>query len=176
MPNHTDNRVVLSHEDAAQITKICRIMEDGGELCHALIPEPRDENNEPTEGWYDWRIENWGTKWEIYNTFHDRWSDNEVYLSFDSAWSPPGRVFYRLAEMGFEIDAKYLDEGWMYIGWFLQEDGQLMDYTESDIDIACAKYPQLDEEFGISYVREEEEKEEEEEQLRAFIDNVGAIT
>ena len=168
MPNHTDNRVVLSHEDAAQITKICRIMEDGGELCHALIPEPRDENDEPTEGWYDWRIENWGTKWEIYNTFHDRWSDNEVYLSFDSAWSPPDRVFYKLAEMGFEIDAKYLDEGWMYIGWFLQEDGQLMDYTESDIDLAVSKHPQLDEEFGISGMQEEWDHEEQEA-------NTGAI-
>lgn len=161
MPNHTDNQVVLQHEDKTKIDMIERIMQDGGELCHTLIPEPRTENNEPAEGWYDWRVTNWGTKWEIYDASHYRTSDNSIQLTFLSAWSPPDRVFYKLAEMGFDVDARYLDEGWMYVGWFLHEDEMVLDYCESDIELAAKEKPELDDTFDLTLQMQEWQEEEE---------------
>jgi hypothetical protein len=35
MPNHTDNRVILSHDDSQQIDMIYNVMNtEGTELCH----------------------------------------------------------------------------------------------------------------------------------------------
>jgi hypothetical protein len=41
--------------------------------------------------WWNWRIANWGTKWDVggYDCDIERVSDTEIYMVFDSAWSPP---------------------------------------------------------------------------------------
>lgn len=38
--------------------------------------------------WYDWRIANWGTKWDIDLSIFQKEPRSLVY-SFDTAWSPP---------------------------------------------------------------------------------------
>jgi hypothetical protein len=147
MPNHTDNRVILSHDDSQQIDNIYNVMNtDDTELCNYLVPEPRDDAGEPTSGWYDWRLEHWGTKWDIYNATCERMDANTLVLSFDTAWSPPIPVYDKLVEMGFEVNARYLDEGWMYVGEYI--DGN--DWTTDDVESVVTEYPDLDLEFGIS--------------------------
>ena len=146
MPNHTDNRVILSHDDSQQIDNIYNVMNtDDTELCNYLVPEPRDDAGEPTSGWYDWRLEHWGTKWDIYNATCERMDANTLVLSFDTAWSPPIPVFDKLVDMGFEVSARYLDEGWMYIGEYI--DGN--DWTTDDVESVVTEYPDLDLEYGI---------------------------
>ena len=158
MPNHTDNRVILSHDDSQQIDNIYNVMNtDNTELCNHLIPEPRDDAGEPMSGWYDWRLQNWGTKWDVYNATCDRMDENTLVLSFDTAWSPPIAVFDKLVEMGFEVSARYLDEGWMYIGEYI--DGN--DWTTDDVESVVTEYPDLDLEFGISDRIAEYQEEEE---------------
>ena len=147
MPNHTDNRVILSHDDSKMIDDIYNVMNtEGTELCHHLIPEPRDDENEPTSGWYDWRLENWGTKWDVYNVHMTRMDDNTLVMSFDTAWSPPIPVFDKMVDMGYEINARYLDEGWGYIGEYTDGD----DWSTTDVESVVEDYPELDEEFCIS--------------------------
>ena len=160
MPNHTDNRVVLSHDDPQMIDKIYNIMNTGdAELCHSLMPEPRTADGEPADGWYEWRIENWGTKWDIYDSTCARIDANALVLSFLSAWSPPIGVFHKLVDMDFDIDARYFDEGWLFIGQFTADDGVVDDFCTSDVENVRDSYPELDEEFGISEMLEEERAE-----------------
>jgi len=147
MPNHTDNRVILSHDDSQQIDNIYNIMNtDDTELCNYLVPEPRDDAGEPTSGWYDWRLQHWGTKWDIYNATCDRMDANTLVLSFDTAWSPPIPIYDKLVDMGFEVNARYLDEGWLYVGEYI--DGN--DWSTGDVESVVTEYPELDLEFGIS--------------------------
>jgi hypothetical protein len=51
-------------------------------------PEVDYENN-----WYDWRVENWGTKWEA--TDCELTDDDKNFLGykFDTAWSQPQEFF-----------------------------------------------------------------------------------
>ncbi len=156
MPNHTDNRVILSHDDSKMIDDIYNVMNtDDTELCNHLIPEPRDDTGEPTSGWYDWRLDNWGTKWDIYDANCTRMDANTLVLSFLSAWSPPIPVFDKLVDMGFEVNARYLDEGWMYIGEYDNSEDWMTDNVEGVVDTR----PELDDEFGISqYLKENEEE------------------
>ena len=154
MPNHTDNRVILSHADSKMIDDIYNVMNtDDTELCNHLIPEPRDDAGEPTSGWYDWRLENWGTKWDVYETGCDRIDANTLQLYFYTAWSPPFPVFDKLVDMGFEVTARYLDEGWGYIGEYTGGFAHKMesgDWCTTDVESVVTEYPELDEEFSIS--------------------------
>lgn len=158
MPNHTDNRVVLSHDDPQRIDYIYNIMNtEDTPLCQTLIP--MDEKLLDNGDWYDWRIENWGTKWDIYDATCDRIDANALVISFLSAWSPPIGVFHKLVDMGFDIDARYFDEGWLFIGQFTADDGVVDDFCTSDVENVRDSYPELDEEFGISEMLEEERAE-----------------
>lgn len=40
------------------------------------------------QSWWDWRIQNWGTKWDITATIEKKRDGYRLYY-FDSAWSPP---------------------------------------------------------------------------------------
>ena len=62
--------------------------------------------------WYEWRIRNWGTKWNSYDGgFCD---DNKIL--FLTAWSPPQEIIQKLAEMNPEICFEHLwaDEDYGY--------------------------------------------------------------
>ena len=146
MPNHTDNRVILSHDDTQMIDMIYNIMNtEDTPLCQSLIP--MDEALLDNEGWYDWRIDNWGTKWDIYEAHCDRMYANTLVLAFFTAWSPPFPIFDKLTDMGFEVTARYLDEGWMYIGEY-NSDGDHVHFD--NVEDVVTEYEELDYEFGIS--------------------------
>ena len=162
MPNHTDNRVVLSHDDPQMIDMIYNIMNtEDTPLCQTLIPMPEELegtsgfDEDGASGWYAWRLDNWGTKWDIYDSTCDRIDANALVLSFLSAWSPPMPIYEKLTDMGFDVTARYLDEGWMYIGEYTDGD----DWCTDDVESVVEHYPELDEEFGISEMLEEERAE-----------------
>jgi hypothetical protein len=58
------------------------------------------EKNGVPDG-YDWCIQYWGTKWDIYTTDDDVWfskGETEVEYHFDTAWSPPGPWVEKVAK------------------------------------------------------------------------------
>jgi hypothetical protein len=154
MPNHTDNRVILSHDDSQQIDMIYNIMNtEDTPLCQTLIPMDEKlleisgiSDNYEVQGWYDWRLENWGTKWDVYETHCTRIDANTLQLYFYTAWSPPIPIYDKLVDMGFEVNARYLDEGWGYIGEYTDGD----DWCTTDVESVVEDYPELDFEFSIS--------------------------
>jgi hypothetical protein len=97
-----------------------------------LAPKTRSQNGYEIAGWYDWRLNNWGTKWDVVDVqftnplvVHDD-EDVDVYsrnasFSFNcwTAWSPPIPVWDKLVEMGLSVDADYQDEGMGFEGTYL---------------------------------------------------------
>jgi hypothetical protein len=51
-----------------------------------------------TDSWYEWNCSNWGTKWNAGEVNMKRVDKNTLTASFDTAWSPPEPIFYRLAQ------------------------------------------------------------------------------
>ena len=48
--------------------------------------------------WYNWRVQNWDTKWDIGDI---EWGDDEddyFVCHFDTAWSPPEGIIHKLRE------------------------------------------------------------------------------
>ncbi|MCR5020356.1 hypothetical protein [Ruminococcus sp.] len=127
MPNHITNQIKLSGEDA-EIHKLMETVRND-ELGHGtidfnkIIPMPDtvyDGDLGPAEhekygynNWYDWRIANWGTKWNAYgyNEGED-YSCNKDSLRLLTAWSAPHAVLEKLSEMfpTVKIEHEWADE------------------------------------------------------------------
>lgn len=152
MPNWCRNVLNVNHTNKDRLTEL-RVAVARSEMCNFVIPEPdykttpvahtfpeiqlrfaktEEEKakaiaNEPTireDSWYDWRVQNWGTKWDIDVTGEEiqHNDDGSFSISFDSAWSPPIGVFKELIEMGFKVSAEWYESG-MCFGGVLTNDG-----------------------------------------------------
>lgn len=66
--------------------------------------------------WYDWSIDNWGTKWNASNTQYKGigLDNNRVFLrfSFDTAWSCPFPIYEKLQKLypDLAIEVEWADE------------------------------------------------------------------
>jgi len=64
--------------------------------------------------WYDWRCQNWDTKWDAYDVEQHDFDDPDQYeVTFNTAWSPPEAICNELRE-------QYPD---LAISWFYDEPG-----------------------------------------------------
>ena len=63
--------------------------------------------------WYDWRLQNWDTKWDAYEVSIDDDDPDQLEVSFDTAWSPPEAICHAIRE-------KYPD---LAVSWFYDEPG-----------------------------------------------------
>ena len=63
--------------------------------------------------WYDWRLQNWDTKWDAYDVEVIDEDPDCIEIQFDTAWSPPEAICHALRE-------QYPD---LAISWFYDEPG-----------------------------------------------------
>ena len=75
--------------------------------------------------WYDWRIDNWGTKWDCYSLkMVDSEMPHSFTVEFDTAWAPPEEIFYAITEK-FDSD--------LSVSWFYDEPGcEIAGYLGND--------------------------------------------
>ena len=135
MPNWCDNTVYITHDDPKKI----QILVDAwkaNKFFGTIYPEPDYNkvkvkpmfpeikgNNDPVSpesAWWDWRVRNWGTKWEIntdeaYIDIHE----NEIKVGFSSAWSPPTGIYDRLVDDGYGVNALYYEGGCAFCGRYV---------------------------------------------------------
>lgn len=130
MPNLCRNEVIIRSTNYANLKRMLNAAMEGT-LLEFLRPFTKDTNYK----WdYDWCLNNWGTKWDIGGLIHTELSpliteaevdmfgvENdgvwELCMDFETAWSPPQKVFeYAADPMGFEFDLYYMEEGGGYVG------------------------------------------------------------
>jgi hypothetical protein len=76
----------------------------------------RDQSMELHEyengGWYDSNVNYWGCKWDIsYDESNVDYSDDEIVMSFNTAWSPPVKFIEHLGNL-FDVECElYYEEG-----------------------------------------------------------------
>jgi len=71
--------------------------------------------------WYSFCTAEWGTKWDMNTQYEDNpyiIDGNAVTIFFDTAWAPPMQIYYALEDMGFELEATYVEQGVGYIGFY----------------------------------------------------------
>ena len=142
MPNWCYNRVSIYSENIDQVTELFDIFNNAepfntlipspkwsetpnedGEL--PVLEEHKDSDGKvlftthkfPKSGktddrWYDWQINNWGTKWEPADISVEQ-CEEELELTFNTAWSPPEDICRAIRN-------KYPD---ISVSWFYDEPG-----------------------------------------------------
>ena len=165
MPNWCNNRLTITHKDTNKLDNLMAQVRDDACLFNSIKPMPEElrgtTSPDDSPNWYDWSVDNWGTKWDACDLLSLRRNDNTVSFRFDSAYAPPIGVYEELAEQGFEVEAYYVEYGNYYAGeWHCDADGQVT--QEYSNDISKSVPDGADEIFGITDMLEEWKREEEE--------------
>lgn len=110
--------------------------------------------------WYDWCINNWGTKWNAYG--YDEYTPTEVdtkdaTITFQTAWSAPHPILAKLAEMYPELSFEHTwadEDIGQNCGQRVYNGGECTEiyYPEDDEAVQFANnawgYDDIDEEMG----------------------------
>jgi hypothetical protein len=123
MPNWCSNTIEIEGTKE-QINKFVSFLdEQGGKEWFTFFKPTPPELKE--EGWYEWNIENWGTKWncdaqdwvKVENPNED---ESSVTFWFDSAWSPPTALYEFIESIStMNIKASYNEGGMGFVGEFV---------------------------------------------------------
>jgi len=127
MPNHCDQQVTITGPRAL-VSQIEENLEEG-RFCDLISPMPFEMWIAPDQGglgaWYEWRNENWGTKWdvcsvevEIADSSLNRPDRRTLEFRCWTAWAPPIPIWDRLVDLGCKVEADYQDEGGMFEGTY----------------------------------------------------------
>lgn len=87
--------------------------------------------------WYDWRIHNWGTKWDATNSHVILEDENNIKIFFDTAWCPPMTWLFYVIKLYPKLDVtiRFIDSLGGLIGIYQLEnekvilDGYFNDYN-----------------------------------------------
>lgn len=123
MPNHVLNELIFSEVDADAQAKILSLACDGGGNVDFNILVPMANNIWQGNGnssqevafkrtWYQWSIDNWGTKWNAYSNQPVQQTDDSLTLTFETACAPPYpwlAALFNTLDLSFTHN--FLDEG-----------------------------------------------------------------
>ena len=102
------------------------------------------------EKWYEWRIANWGTKWECgidYETTNE-WESGEVRFDYRTAWSPPEPIMQAVVKKYPKLlfHWTYWEESYEYWGDITGSKGDFIINYDGEFR-GCDDYTQ----FGLSH-------------------------
>ena len=159
MPNWCYNNVKISFDSENESELRDKVSEDK-ELFSQFFPIPEEEK----ENWYDWNITNWGTKWDA-TPADVNWEDDCVRFRMDTAWGPPTRFYEKMEQLGYWVEAYYLEEGMAFCGQYMDGNDDFYEYGDMSADEMEEQLPDwVEDQFNlISQTRDNEEYEEEEE-------------
>ena len=89
------------------------IVYDRGKVGELPIDGKFPSTGRVDDRWYDWRVQNWDTKWDAYDVEVTDDDPDCTEITFNTAWSPPEAVCHALREQYPDID----------VSWFYDEPG-----------------------------------------------------
>lgn len=153
MPNWSFNHMIVRGSENDLANFITKARGENGEMdFNSFIPQPdnlfkgdlgqKEEDYCKEQGipnWYDWNVANWNTKWNACHIQFD-WDGEDVVYRFDTAWSPPERVFSEISlqhpELSFRVECEI--EGSDYgLSYETDSYGDLMVYAHPFLYQCC---------------------------------------
>lgn len=158
MPNWCNNALQIVAPNNHKLTIVCKKLGLKNEIPQvnfgSIVPEPRDlKEDEDTvmPGWYSWRVNNWGTKWDVGDideseiTYDELESDTasstgwitypRVRVQFATAWAPPTPFVMALSEKYPDciILLEFEEGGIGFEGELLMKGGEIEYEAERDM-------------------------------------------
>ena len=156
MPNHVTNVVSFSGDKSRISAMLKEIQNDehgiGSVDFEKILPMPdtvyngslgiRERELYGENNWYDWRIGNWGTKWNSYGyTENTTFQDGKII--FLTAWSAPHPILQKLSEMYpyVKIEHEWADEDiGMNCGRYVYYDGERLEEYFPESQKECLEF------------------------------------
>jgi hypothetical protein len=153
MPNWCSNKLaVIGNNENLTVFKD-QVRGIGTDIClNNLVPMPKELEGTRSPGdkynWYDWRIRNWGTHWDVDAHLIDKSEDALIY-EFESPWCPPYNWIRKVAlifpDLSFEL--YYKEPGMCFQGvilaqkdLFIKEEEdyfEKMDMSDEELEEIC---------------------------------------
>ena len=89
------------------------IVYDRGKLGELPVNGRFQSTDRQDDRWYDWRVQNWDTKWDAYDVEVTDDDPDQLEVEFNTAWSPPEAICHALREQYPDVS----------ISWFYDEPG-----------------------------------------------------
>ena len=173
MPNNCQNILVItgSEEDLEEFTSKSEgkeflietyfpMPEDPGEHLKDGKPHWFDILSDGTPDWYTWRVKNWGTKWDVYESGSFLTADgtapevenimeieegihgHSIRVSFLSAWSPPSEAICKISNdyVNLMFTLIFCEAGNNFAGTQRFLDGKLLLQEEGSVEEYFEKY------------------------------------
>ena len=189
MPNWCNNSITIQGstdtlkpiwEETQKTGLLNAIRPMPNELEGTTSPSPKEGEPQPLvdghDNWYSWRVENWGTKWDVDSEgleFEDNGDGTATIMGwFDSAWAPPIEAYNHFLDSfdGCSLDASYEEGGMDFCGIYDNGDDQYMeDISEwcravikgtTSLEDTPALFQKLEDEFELIENRREYIEEE----------------
>jgi len=172
MPNWCNNTITFTGPKE-KIKAIWDEAKDQDKFLQILYPMPTalEETTSPSDSpnWYDWRVHNWGTKWDIDVEpgleYREEGDTGIIQGWFDSAWAPPIHAYeyFLTHNEDCSIKSYYYEGGCDFAGeWYDFADAMLnpSDFTADEMEQKkSGLIYDLNEHFAFSEsVREYEEE------------------
>lgn len=156
MPNHVTNVISFSGDKSRISAMLKEIQNDehgiGSVDFEKILPMPdtvyngslgiRERELYGENNWYDWRIGNWGTKWNSYGyTENTTFQDGKI--KFLTAWSAPHPILQKLSEMfpDIKIEHEWADEDiGMNCGRYVYYDGERVEEYFPESQKECLEF------------------------------------
>jgi hypothetical protein len=132
MPNWCSNTIEIEGTKEQINAFVSFLDEQNGKEWFTFFKPTPPELKE--EGWYEWNIENWGTKWncdaqdwvKVENPSAD---ESSVTFWFDSAWSPPTALYEFIESTStMNVKASYNEGGMGFVGEFVDGVDECFNY------------------------------------------------
>lgn len=153
-----------------------------GEFINRFGDRPKDGFN---QGGYEWCGSHWGTKWGFCDMFNKPESvdfkdkDSEISYSFESAWSPPTPLVYKMGLMfpKLKFVLRYEEPGMAFKGKFVMDKGKVIgDVSENLVSCPLCYNDVIDCEDSIEDIEKHMKSEGDKElEIKKFIEEVKQI-
>jgi hypothetical protein len=128
MPNWCECRLIISNNNINNLETFYIDNKNESqhmELCFdKSVPLPDEEE----ENWYNWRVYNWGTKWDLGDDtiYNSNYQDKQIEYNFCTAWSPPVSWLEKVSELYPELyfTLKYAEPGCNFAGVLEIQNGE----------------------------------------------------
>ena len=152
MPNWCENHLYVEAPESEILNILAAASKE--KLLHYMRPVSEETKGTPwmTEAERDWRIRNWGTKWDVQAEILPQ-SATALLIIFDSAWAPPIAALQHWQAQDSEnrsFNLRYIEWGMAFCG---EEDSDGTSYVvniPTTVEECEETIPaELDDEFGI---------------------------
>lgn len=143
MPNWVMNDMTFHAETREELDSLLSLITHETQKHEATFGRLKDDYDPKREDWYDWNVENIGTKWEP--TDLDAWGPDFVdkthgprkwrlMLTFSSAWSPPLAIMPAIAAKfpKIKFSIKYDEPGMSFRGHQWWNNGKMTKDSYTD--------------------------------------------